>query len=132
MQFDVATRNAQLLAFETELGASPLCEGFTGSVPANPAAADSGTKVFSMTLPADPFSAPSGGVMSKSGTWQDLLADAAGTVTYIRLKTSGGVCKGQLTASGPGGGGEVILINPTLTINQPVQIDTLTITAGGA
>lgn len=132
-QYSVDLRDARNDAIETALGASPLLEFFTGAAPANCAAADSGTKVASLVLPADSMAASSGGVKAKLGTWEDPSADAAGVIGYARMKTSGGVCKVQLTVSATGGGGEIQLTTLTVSaIGQPVTITAFSITAGGA
>lgn len=57
-----------------------------------PAAADDapvGTVLASITLPADCFNAAGSAKITKLGTWQDASADADGTATWFRLKTSG-------------------------------------------
>jgi hypothetical protein len=132
-QYSVDLRDARNDAIETILGASPILELRSGSVPATCATADSGTLIASMTLPVDAFSASSAGVKAKLGTWEDPSADSAGTIGHWRLKTSGGVCKVQGTATVTGGGGEIQLT--TLVVSaagQPVTITSFSITAGGA
>ena len=57
-QFSDAARNAALDAIETAVGASPTMTLRTGAAPANCAAADSGTVLATLTLPADFFAAP--------------------------------------------------------------------------
>jgi hypothetical protein len=54
MQLSVAARNARLDAIETTAGASAVLKIFTGSPPANCAAADSGTD---MTVNSTRFTA---------------------------------------------------------------------------
>jgi hypothetical protein len=132
MQKSTDLRDAQNDQIEATLGSSPILELRSGAAPANCAAADSGTLIASMTLPADAFAASSAGVKSMQGTWQDLSADNAGTIAHYRLKTSGGVCKLQGPASASGGGGEVIVNNTTVTAGQQVSITSFTITASGA
>lgn len=125
-------RDAQNDAIETILGSSPILELRTGSVPANCAAADTGTLCASMTLPADFMAASSSGVKSKSGTWQDTSADATGTIAHFRLKTSGGVCKMQGTVTITAGGGDITLDNNVVVAGQQITINTFSITASGA
>lgn len=133
-QYSTDLRDARNDQIETILGASPILELRTGAAPANCAAADSGTLIASMSLPADAFGASAAGVKSKLGTWQDLAADNAGSLVggHYRLKTSGGVCKMQGSVSATGGGGEVQVDNTTVTAGQQVTITSFTITAGGA
>ena len=130
-QYSTDLRDARNDQIETTLGASPILELRTGTVPANCAAADSGTLVASMTLPADAFAASSAGVKSMQGTWEDLSANNNGVIAHYRLKTSGGVCKMQGPASQTGGGGEVIVNNATVVAGQPITVTAFTITAGG-
>ena len=130
-QFSTAVRNAALDAMETAIGASPTLELRSGAVPANAAAADSGTLLASMTLPADFMAAAANGAKTLLGTWQDTAADAAGTVGHFRIKAST-TCHIQGTVTATGGGGDMTLDNPVLAVGQQVSITTFTLTAGGA
>jgi hypothetical protein len=87
-QLDVNTRNAMLDAVESSIGPSPSLEFRSGTLPANTAAADSGSALATLALPADWMAAASGGSKALSGTWEDLSADAAGVITHFRLKAS--------------------------------------------
>ena len=53
IQLSVVVRNARLDAIETAIGASAILKVRTGAVPANCAAADSGTVLATVNLPAD-------------------------------------------------------------------------------
>ena len=130
-QLSVAARNAALDAIETAIGVTPTLELRTGAVPANCATADSGTVVATMVLPSDWLAAASAGVKSLSGTWQDLSADAAGTVLHFRIK-QGVTCHWQGTVSITGGGGDMTLDNNVVAAAQQVTITALTLTMGGA
>lgn len=98
-QADVATRNAMLDAIEAAIGTDPDMEWFDGTMPANCAAADAGTKIGKADLPSDWMAAASGGTKAKSGTWTENAADAAGAIKYARVKSSGGACKMQFLCS---------------------------------
>ncbi|MFN3487476.1 MAG: hypothetical protein ACK44W_18570, partial [Planctomycetota bacterium] len=124
-QFSTAARNAALDAIETAIGASPTLELRTGAPPANCAAADAGTLLASMSLPADFLAAASGGSKALAGVWQDLAADAAGTVGHFRIK-QGGTCHIQGTVTAAGGGGDMILDNPVLAVGQEVSVTAFT------
>lgn len=130
-QFSVAARNAALDAIETTIGASPTLEIRSGTVPANAAAADTGTVLATMTLPADFMAAASAGAKALLGTWQDLAADAAGTAGHFRIK-AGATTHIQGTVTATGGGGDMTLDNAVLAVGQQVTITAFTITAGGA
>lgn len=118
--------HAQLDQIETILGASPLLEIFTGSQPASCAAADSGTKLMSATLPADHMATATGRAKAKAGTWSG-TGLAAGNAGYWRLKTSGGVTKLQGSVTATGGGGQLTLDNINIALNQVVTISSFSI-----
>jgi hypothetical protein len=94
LQLSVAARNALLDAIETAAGASPTLEIRTGAAPANCAAADTGTLLASMALPADWMAAAASGSKALAGTWQDASADATGTAGHFRIK-QGATCHAQ-------------------------------------
>ena len=129
-QFSTAARNASLDAIETAIGASPTLELRSGAAPANCGAADSGTVLATMTLPADWLAAAAAGAKALSGSWQDAAADAAGTVGHFRIK-QGATChvQGSVTITG---GGDMLLDNPVLAVGQQVAIASFTLNAGGA
>jgi hypothetical protein len=92
VQFDETTRNDTLAAIDTSTGTAPALEFWSGALPANTAAADSGTKGAEGVLPSDWLAAPSGGSVSKNGAWivTGLPAAGAGTVqAHYRVRKSG-------------------------------------------
>src|SRR6478735_10597430 len=96
LQVSVDIRNAWLDAIETLLGASPILKVRAGAAPTDTAAADVGDVLATCNLPADWMNPASGGVKTKSGTWQDLSADADGTGGHFRIYMNDGVtCKLQ-------------------------------------
>lgn len=133
IQLSVAARNAALDAIETAIGTAPVLEIRSGAVPANAAAADSGTLLASMSLPSDWLAAASNGSKVLSGTWQDASADAAGTAGHFRIKnTAGTVTHIQGTVTLTGGGGDMTLDNTNIALGQQIQITSFTLSAGGA
>jgi hypothetical protein len=135
MQKSAAVRNAQLDAIETTVGTSAVLKLRSGAQPASCAAADSGTVVATLNLPADWMSNASGGVKSLLGTWTDASADNAnaGGAMHWRLYASDGVtCHLQGTVTATGGGGEIELQNLNITAGQPINITAFNITAAGA
>lgn len=133
LQYSVAVRNAQLDAFETAIGASAVLKIRTGSPPANCATADSGTVLATLNLPSDWMAAASSGSKSKSGTWEELAADATGTAGHWRLYASDGTtCNAQGTCTATGGGGDMTLDTTSITTGQTVTVTSFTITAGNA
>jgi hypothetical protein len=131
IQFSTAVRNARLDAIETIIGATAVLRVWSGSAPATPATADSGTKLAEMTLPSDWMSAGSAGAKAKLGTWQDLVADASGTPGHFRIYDStGAVCGMQGTCSFTGGGGDMTFDSATFTAGQQVTVTGFTLTEG--
>jgi len=133
LQYSVAVRNAQLDAVEVTVSTAPLLRIYSGSAPANCAAAASGTLLAEMTLPSDWMAAASSGSKALSGTWQDASANATGTAGHFRLYDSGGTtCHAQGTVTATGGGGDLTLDNVSIASGQSVTITSFTITAGNA
>lgn len=127
VQFSVAVRNARLDAIETTAGASAVMKIFSGSVPANCAAADSGTVLATLNLPSDWMAAASGGSKAKSGTWQDLSADNTGTAGYFRVYDSGAItCHIQGTVGTSGT--DMTVSSTSFTAGQSFTVNTFTIT----
>lgn len=129
MQYSVAVRNARLDVVESTIGTSPVLEIRTGAPPVNCAAADSGTVLATVNLPSDWMLAASAGAKSKSGTWQDISADAAGTAAHFRVK-QGGTCHVQGTCTITGGGGDMILDNTNFAMGQVFTVVNFALTAG--
>jgi hypothetical protein len=133
VQFSVAVRNARLDAFETTCGTAAIMRIRTGAPPANCAAADTGTVVATLTLPSDWLAAASGGSKAKSGTWEDLSADAAGTAGHFRIyDTAGTTCHQQGTVTATGGGGDMTVDNTVFAAAQAFTVTGYTLTDGNA
>jgi hypothetical protein len=129
----VAVRNAKLDAIETTIGTSPVLKMRTGSKPATCATADSGTVVATLTLPADWLAAAASGSKAKSGTWEDLSADAAGTIAHYRIYASDGTtCHEQGTVTITAGGGDMTVDNPVAEAAQRITVTSYALTEGNA
>jgi hypothetical protein len=133
LQFSVAVRNGQLDSPETTIGTSAILRMRSGTVPANCAAADSGTVLATVNLPSDWMSAASSGSKTLFGTWQDTSADATGTVGHFRIYDSAGTtCHMQGTVTATGGGGDMTVDNTSFASGQQFTVNSFTITAGNA
>lgn len=133
LQYSVAVRNARLDVVESTIGASAILRIRTGSVPANCAAADSGTVLASATLPSDWMAAASSGTKALSGSWTDSSADATGTAGHFRLYASDGTtCHAQGTVTATGGGGDMTVDNTSFASGQSFTVTSFTLTAGNA
>jgi len=133
LQYSTAIRNARLDVVESTIGVSAILKIRTGAAPANCGTADSGTVLATVTLPSDWMAAASSGAKAKTGTWEDLSADAAGTVAHFRIYASDGTTahmQGSITATG--GGGDMTLDNVVIALAQAVTITGFTLTDGNA
>lgn len=125
IQFSIAVVNALLDQIETTIGASATMEVRTGAAPANCAAADSGTVVATVALPADWMAAAASGSKAKSGTWQDASADATGTAAHYRIK-QGATCHQQGTVTLTAGGGDMTVDSVLFTAGQSFTVTAFT------
>lgn len=133
LQLSVATRNAMLDSIEATIGASAVMKLRTGAAPANCAAADGGTVISTINLPADWMAAASGGSKALSGSWYDASADSSGTVAHFRIYASDGTtCHIQGTVTVTGGGGDMTLDNVGVAAGEPISITGFTLTAPNA
>lgn len=123
IQMSTALRNARLDAIETLIGVSAKIKGFSGSQPANCAAADSGTLIAEWDLASDWAANASAGSKALNGVPISTTAGATGTIGYYRIYASDGVtCHMQGTVTAAGGGGDITVDNPTLVSGQTVNI----------
>jgi hypothetical protein len=129
VQFSTSVRNAMLDAIETNIGTSAILRIRTGAQPANCAAADSGTVLATLNLPSDYMANAASGSKAKTGTWEDLTADATGTAAHWRLYDSAGTtCHAQ--GSCGQGSGDMSLDNTSLVAGQQFTVTGFTLTAG--
>lgn len=136
LQYSVTVRNNQLDQIESTAGASAKLRLYSGSPPANCAAAATGTLLVDMALPADWMAAASAGSKAKAGTWTATGGAGAGAGTsagYFRVWDAAVAnCHLQGTVTITGGGGDMTLDNTNIANGQSVTINTFTITAGNA
>ena len=132
LQYGTTLRNNQLDQVESTAGTSVLFRFYTGSVPANCAAAATGTKLAEIACPSDWMNAASAGSKTLLGTWS-VAAVATGTAGYFRIyDSSGTTCHVQGTVTATGGGGDVTLDNTSIANGQTVTMNSFTINAGNA
>ena len=126
MQYSVSVNNARVDAVETTIGTAPTLTLYSGTAPANCAAADTGTALVTMTLPADWMANAAAGAKAMSGAWSGTAsAGSAATPTHFRIK-AGATCHLQGTA---GIGSGECQVNGTITSGQAVSISSFSITA---
>jgi hypothetical protein len=132
VQLSTSARNARLDQIETTVGVSAKLRIFTGAMPANCAAADSGTKLAEMSLPSDWMAAASAGAKAKLGTWSD-VGLAPGNAGYFRIYDSAfAACGIQGTVTATGGGGDMTLDNINIAVGQTTTVNTFTLTDANA
>lgn len=132
IQLGTTLRNNMIGQYETTVGTSPKLQLRSGAQPANCAAADSGTLLAELTLPADWMGAASAGAVALAGSWAGTGA-AAGTIAHYRLKDSAGsVCHEQGSVTLTGGGGDLTVDNTSIGVGQAVSVTSWTRTQGGA
>jgi hypothetical protein len=136
LKLSTTVRNARLDQIETTIGATPVLQIWSGTIPANCAAADAGdgALLVSINLPADWMAAAAGGAKAKLGAWSGLGLAAAGAgvdATHFRLKV-GATCHIQGTVGESGDTPDMVLDNKNIAQNQTVTITTFTITDGNA
>lgn len=130
IQLSTPVRNALLDAIEATIGVSAILRIRTGAPPATCATADSGTVLAEATLPADWMAAAAAGAKAKSGTWEDLSANAAGTAGHFRIYDSAGTtCHIQGTVTATAGGGDMEVTNVSFAVGQAFTVTAFTINA---
>lgn len=119
MQLSTTVNNARLDAIESTIGTAPDLMIYSGSVPANCAAADTGTLLATITLPSDWMANAASAAKAMAGTWSgSASAGSAATPTHFRIKKSG-TCHMQGTA---GIGSGELQVNGTITSGQPFSV----------
>lgn len=126
MQYSVSVNNARLDAIETTTGAAPSLKIYSGSAPANCAAADTGTLLATLVLPSDWMNAASGAQKTLLGSWTGTAsAGAAATPTHFRI-FQGATCHIQGTC---GIGSGELQVNGTITNGQTVAVTSFQLNA---
>ncbi len=135
-QFDTALRAGLADFIESDIGPSPIMRTYTGAIPANVAAARTGTLAGQGTLPSDWLTNPGTGLKALLGTWNVTGQAAAGsgvTLGYFTLfKADGTTAKLQGTITVTGGGGDMTVDNTSLANAQTLNITAFNLTIGGA
>ncbi len=111
IQLSTPVRNAMLDTVESTIGTSARLRIYTGAMPANTAAAATGTLLITLDLPSNWMADAASGEKTIAGSWTG-AAGAAGTAGYYRIWNNG------ITACGEQG-----------TIGQSVAINTNALTA---
>jgi hypothetical protein len=100
----------------------------TGVQPADADNAPSGIVVATIALAADAMAAAAGASISKNPTaWQDLAADAAGTITWARFVNAGATMWIDFDVTDTLGAGAIKVDNPAVLLGQQIIITSFTV-----
>ena len=134
-QYIVGTRNNNRSSLNTDIGINAQIIIYSGAIPANPAAAPTGTLLAQFAGNATSFGAIATGVLTANAVASTTGAAGAGagTVgTYYRINTSAGAAVVQGNVGGTGSGADMILTNTNIASGQAINFVSLTNTASGA
>jgi len=125
LQYSVAVNSARLDTVETTVGASAKLKIYTGTAPANCAAAATGTLLVDISLPLDWMNAAATGSKTKLGTWSGTGA-AAGTAGYFRITDTVGTAVGIQGTAGMTGT-DLVMDNSNVAVSQVISVNTFTL-----
>jgi len=129
IQFTTAARNAQLDAITTSVGNAGKLKIYTGSAPSSANDSATGTLLSTHTL-GSPFApGASSGVLTPT-TPSNVTAGATGTAGYFRITKSDDTVVLQGTCGTSAA--DLILNTTSIVSGGPVQVNSLSLTAGGA
>lgn len=128
-QYSVAVNNARLDAIESTIGTSAKLRIFSGSAPANCAAADSGTLLAALDLPSNWMADAASASKALAGSWTGTASAGSGaTPTHYRITNSAGSAVGMQGTAGIGSG--ELQVDGTITNGQAVTVTSFTINSG--
>lgn len=130
IQYSAAVLNAKLDVLESTTGASAKLRIYSGSVPANCAAAATGTLLVEIALPADWMTSASGNSKVKNGTWTG-TGVAAGTAGYFRIVDNAGTTAHAQGTAGMSGT-DMILDNSSIAVSQNITVNSFTVSGPSA
>lgn len=129
LQKSVTVQNSMLDALETAIGTSPFLQIRTGVPPANCAAADTGTLLMELALPADWLANAASGIKGRNGTWTG-TGIAAGVAAHFRIKNNAKTATHLQGTVAQSSGGDLNLDNTNIAVGQVLNITTFNIDDG--
>lgn len=134
LKFSEDVRDAMLDAYENTIGTDAKLRIYTGTEPANTAAAATGTLLVDMQLPTNWMADATGGTKALAGSWTTTaVGGAPNDAGYYRIWNSGvTTCHEQGSVTATGGGGDLTLDNISIATGQTVTITAKTLTAPNA
>ncbi len=133
LQFSTTYRNGLLDQLDTIPGAYQTLVIYSGSVPANCAASESGTVLVEFDLQQPSWNPASSGQKSLADITITTTAVASGTAGHFRLYDgAANTCHIQGTITVTAGGGDMTVDNTSINSGQTINITQFTLTAPGA
>lgn len=123
---NTALRNIQADALGAVFDGGTL-EIYTGTQPADPNSAATGTLLCTITIPNPAFGAAASGVISKSGTWQD-TAVATGTAGWARFISAATTETFDVVVTENPTANDLLINSADITLGNTVTVISLTIT----
>lgn len=122
-----ALKTTRAQAIVTAAGANATIKFYTGSVPATPTTAATGSLLGTLTCAAT-FGTVSGSVLTLSTITGDTSADATGAWGYARIATSSGTGIIDVDVTTTGGGGTIVMGAASCVQGASLDITSFTIT----
>jgi|SRR6478752_3804805 len=120
-----ASTQAMGVALATNIGASSTIKIYSGTKPATPETAASGTLLVTIPISGS-FTSTTNGTLTAADPAAASPA-ASGTAGYFRLATSGGTAVLDGTVTATGGGGDMTLGSTSINTGVPVDLGVPTI-----
>lgn len=129
IKFRATTKTNTLNAIKTDIdsgGAAGKVRIYSGSMPADPDTAATGTLLAELAL-SYPCGTIGSGTLTFSSITQDSAADNSGTAGYFRVLTSANTSIFDGDVSATGGGGMLQLNTTSIVAGGPVVITSMTV-----
>lgn len=126
LQKNTAARNEHIAAVGATWDGGTV-EIYTGPQPGSPNSAPSGSLLCTINIPNPAFGSPSGGAISKAGSWQD-AATATGTAGWARFISADTTKSMDVAVTDAMGGNDLLINDVDITIGNTVTIVSLVLT----
>lgn len=130
LKFSVTVRNARGDAIDQSIGTSPIMRIYSGAIPADCSASETGSILATLTLPAQWLKVGANGQKTLNGGWSG-TATGSGTATHFRIYDSGlSTCHAQGSITLTDGDGDIEVETTLFQAGQPIVINSFTINEG--
>jgi hypothetical protein len=123
---NTAIRNAQADLLGSQFDSGTLLI-YTGTQPADPNSAVTGSLLATITIPNPAFGAASGGAIAKAGTWS-VVATGTGTAGYARFISADTLKTMDAVVTNIPGGNDLLINSLDIAIGNTVTVVSLIIT----